>query len=682
MEILAKRAMFCDPIFKAERRSYPVPTPGALDYCLRAVYWKPQMRYVIKKIYVMNEPKYGCDLLSFRQMKFPYGDKAETSNVRSESYLRDVHYYVEFDIELTGINAGENNVVKKHVSILENRLQKGKVFKNPYLGTKECMCEIYLADKIEESSCKGIVPLGYMLHHVEHDDENGTHKSIWYCPVMIDGVIDATVKREPDEGEEGDYLKNLINLYDMHGKAMGMPAIGYEEAKITYEAILSRSGVLLKIKALRRSLNKKPYSQLVCVPKGAVKTFNVAANFAWGNADYLFRNDEKRAAFVKMLRDVCGNEIPDEIRPVFQFYDENFDETDVNELLEAAGVNSENLVFRIVDKECFVHDNNEVKKCWERWYFDGAEGEKQRCVITGEIDYVADKHPTVKGVHGSSSLARLISLDRSTTALQSYSYKGNENAPISMMASFKIHAALNYMLQHNDNKYDTPNGTIVFWARNSQILTESIGAILGIEKKEFYPEIPKGEAYYLMELRANGTGRIYIRQYIRLVYGESKEKLEAFLLNAGCRNIQFELLSQWEGKEKTELRKERAFLLGNLFAIMEQAYIDAIPKGNAWNKESDFYIANFKRAMNRPAMTFALLHPRCMIYLKKVDYGLGKEYTDVTKRLERFSVPYPENQNQRERVLFASGYEMEKKRLEKKRNERIEKYKFRRGILR
>lgn len=671
VDIRAKRAMFCDPVFKAERYSYPVPTPGALDYALRSVYWKPQMRYVIKRICVVNEPKYGFDIQRFKVSKFPVGDD-EAWQLRSENYLTDVHYGVEFEIELTGINPKENNTVKKHEAILKQRLQKGQYYKPPYLGTRECPCEISLAEEMPESKC-GRFPIGYMLHHVSLDEE-GIPSSTWYCPEMMDGIIDATnLHRKPKGNEEGYILKNLINLYDMHGEKLGMPPLGFEEAKISFEIILTPNGKIKSIKPLQLSSKNKPYPKMLCVPRAAVKTFNVVANFLWGNADYLFKNDEKRKAFVSKIREVAGDDPPKAILPVLRFYDA-FDKKEAEKRLEEAGVQSENLVFRTDGAGEFILDDQEVKNCWNQWISRSAKGEKGFCVITGEKGAIAGKHPSVRGVYGAGSLARLICLDQETPSLSSYSYKGNSNAPISEAASQKIHLALNWLLQHDSNKFDTDKGTVVFWARNSLVLSESLAAVTGRKDAVFNKAMPKGEPFYLLELRGNGTGRICIKQYARLEYGNnSRNKLEEFLIKAECTTIRHDLLGQWDSGVTKPLREERSYLLGQLFATMEQAFIDALSE--PFGATSKFYVQNFKLAQERPAAAFARLHGKARIYLQKSDYGVGKAYTDIIKRLDKFIIPYPDRQNAREKSLFLAGYENEKTTLTEARNERLSKVK-------
>ena len=53
----ADYACFTKPECKVERASYLTPTPSALEGMLKAIYWKPAIRYVIDKIVVFNEIK-------------------------------------------------------------------------------------------------------------------------------------------------------------------------------------------------------------------------------------------------------------------------------------------------------------------------------------------------------------------------------------------------------------------------------------------------------------------------------------------------------------------------------------------------------------------------------------------------------------------------------------------------
>ena len=51
---LFSRPELSRPELRAERFSYEVPTPSALEGILKCIYWKPEMQYNIKKIYVLK----------------------------------------------------------------------------------------------------------------------------------------------------------------------------------------------------------------------------------------------------------------------------------------------------------------------------------------------------------------------------------------------------------------------------------------------------------------------------------------------------------------------------------------------------------------------------------------------------------------------------------------------------
>jgi CRISPR-associated protein Cas5d len=54
LEISGDYALFSRPEMKVERVSYDVITPSAARGILEAIYWKPQIRWVIDRIHVLN----------------------------------------------------------------------------------------------------------------------------------------------------------------------------------------------------------------------------------------------------------------------------------------------------------------------------------------------------------------------------------------------------------------------------------------------------------------------------------------------------------------------------------------------------------------------------------------------------------------------------------------------------
>ena len=219
----ADYACFTRPECKVERVSYNIPTPSALIGMLKAVYWKPAMRYVIDKIVVFNQIKQANIRRNEVKSKVSYatvksrmngGERSpviytkEDISQRAATVLKDVKYGVEFHIELTGLcsEKGEETVAK-HCEILKRRLQKGQYFHAPCMGCREFPVKsITLAEEFDlnavDASLKGETDPGIMLHSLVHHDapqlkEKWDSKYFsdsadprYYHPLMTDGVID------------------------------------------------------------------------------------------------------------------------------------------------------------------------------------------------------------------------------------------------------------------------------------------------------------------------------------------------------------------------------------------------------------------------------------------------------------------------------------------------------------
>lgn len=236
--VTGKRACFTRPEMKAERVSYDVPTPGAMEGLLKSIYWKPAMRYVIDRIIVFhpiifesvrrNEVK---SKVSFSKMKKQMtetrkGEKSVTDpriytteerTQRSSLILRDVKYGLEFHIEQTGLRnereKQECDPQKKHEGEFIRRCKKGQSFRTPCLGCAEFPAEVQWTEEFDlkeiSSENAGKKEFGYMLYRVnfrDHGrpkDDNWTQKifsdeadSSFYKPIMENGIIDVQKYRE------------------------------------------------------------------------------------------------------------------------------------------------------------------------------------------------------------------------------------------------------------------------------------------------------------------------------------------------------------------------------------------------------------------------------------------------------------------------------------------------------
>lgn len=148
-------ACFTRPEMKVERVSYPVMTPSAARGCLEAVFWEPQMYYVIDSIRTLkrgrwtsfrrNEVTSRISLRNAREwMSEPNnfqpiqaGGGASDGTQRNMLALEGVEYIVRAEVRLSGLGKSTNQHERKYTEEFERRARSGKCFHRPYLGVRE-----------------------------------------------------------------------------------------------------------------------------------------------------------------------------------------------------------------------------------------------------------------------------------------------------------------------------------------------------------------------------------------------------------------------------------------------------------------------------------------------------------------------------------------------------------------
>ena len=147
-------ACFTRPEMKVERVSYPVMTPSAARGILEAIFWEPQMYYLIDAIRIIKRGRW----LSFRRnevinvisldsaktwMKTPEkvtpiraGGGAADGTQRNMLALEDVEYLITAEVHLTDIGKQHNGLLK-YLEEIKRRTQSGKCYHRPALGVRE-----------------------------------------------------------------------------------------------------------------------------------------------------------------------------------------------------------------------------------------------------------------------------------------------------------------------------------------------------------------------------------------------------------------------------------------------------------------------------------------------------------------------------------------------------------------
>ncbi|MFP4581896.1 MAG: type I-C CRISPR-associated protein Cas5c [Desulfococcaceae bacterium] len=197
LKVWGDYACFTRPEMKAERVSYDAMTPSAARGLLEAIYWKPEIQWVIDRIHVLAPIRFENIRRNELGGKLPVGSikramKDGVSPVetfiekdrqqRAALVLRDVRYGIEAHFEIRG---GEKNTAK-HLEMFKRRAERGQFFHQPYLGCREFPAFFERVEEFPLPPFDGEKDLGWMLHDI--DFENGMEPR-FFRAAMKNGVV-------------------------------------------------------------------------------------------------------------------------------------------------------------------------------------------------------------------------------------------------------------------------------------------------------------------------------------------------------------------------------------------------------------------------------------------------------------------------------------------------------------
>lgn len=225
LEVWGEYASFNRPEMKVERVSYDVMTPSAARGILEAIYWKPEMRWVIDRIHVGAPIRFTHIRRNEIDQKIPKG-KVESAirgspatlsiavedhrQQRAAMILLDVRYGIAAHLELLEKRERGGHQLEhpeaKHLETFKRRARRGQYFHHPYLGCREFPANFRLLEDDEEfppcpSELRGERDFGLILWDVTfvEDTEGGVIDSNrgrrlravprFFSARMIDGVI-------------------------------------------------------------------------------------------------------------------------------------------------------------------------------------------------------------------------------------------------------------------------------------------------------------------------------------------------------------------------------------------------------------------------------------------------------------------------------------------------------------
>jgi CRISPR-associated protein Cas5d len=224
LDVSGDYACFTRPEMKVERVSYDVITPSAARGIFEAIFWKPAIKWHVRKIEVLNPVKWisvrrnevGAVMSERRKEIFIENERQQ----RAGLFLKDVRYRLHAELEyippkdrdktITEVPAelvsGEEEAEYrkdenpgKYNAIFERRARKGQCFNQPYLGCREFSCSFRLVDDLsdEPEPIDESRDLGFMLYDLDFSDPEDI-KPAFFRAMLKKGVIDVP----PWESEE------------------------------------------------------------------------------------------------------------------------------------------------------------------------------------------------------------------------------------------------------------------------------------------------------------------------------------------------------------------------------------------------------------------------------------------------------------------------------------------------
>lgn len=206
-------ACFTRPEMKVERVSYRVPTPSAARGVLEAVYWEPEMYYLIDSITVMKPGTWfsfrrnevgkvismaeAKSALAGTKMMEPIraGGGAEDAAQRNMLALTGVEYVFTAEVRLTDKGKASGEKVVKYVEQFRSRAIKGKCAHRPALGVREFAAAFELQEGKPEVPKPLTEDLGIMLYDVfdptmRRDQKNVSPQPVFFKASIVNGYMD------------------------------------------------------------------------------------------------------------------------------------------------------------------------------------------------------------------------------------------------------------------------------------------------------------------------------------------------------------------------------------------------------------------------------------------------------------------------------------------------------------
>ena len=198
------------PELKAERVSYSVLTPSAARGILEAIFYEPQIAYVVHEITIVRRGRWFSfrrnevsKVVSLRNVVRAMTESAPLEPIqagggsadgtqRGMLALADVEYIITAEIRLTDRAQPPRDSLAKYAGMIERRARSGRCFHRPYLGVREFAANF---DWVDDASTVSVIDpwpaedLGIMLYDVFDPLSRTSGQPVPVSPVYFQAKI-------------------------------------------------------------------------------------------------------------------------------------------------------------------------------------------------------------------------------------------------------------------------------------------------------------------------------------------------------------------------------------------------------------------------------------------------------------------------------------------------------------
>ncbi len=215
VKVTGEFACFTRPDLKVERMSYPCMTPSAARGILDSILWKPEFKWYVRRIIVLNPVKFFSvkrNEINSKQNKSPIIIEERRAQ-RNSIILKDVSYIIEASVFIDDV-AGKDilyyvPLFNKYSQMFERRVRKGQCWRRPFFGTREFAVE-FMPTAGTEQPISELIPVGSMLFDIFYDKDGKPEPLFFYDVVVKDGILNCEVP-ENDKMMTATHLRHKVD---------------------------------------------------------------------------------------------------------------------------------------------------------------------------------------------------------------------------------------------------------------------------------------------------------------------------------------------------------------------------------------------------------------------------------------------------------------------------------------